>query len=107
MNDSNLVLPSIFNSNVARVAVPDQDFSAMSSNRFKEKQSESPSALGKSRNRRFNSVNMPDYDFVKSDLNTTVKLNDYCASILGPDAKNPETSVYFRKDLSYLDKLNP
>jgi hypothetical protein len=43
------------------------------------------------------------FDLVKNELNTTAKLNEYSATITGPDASQPHTALYYRKDLSFLD----
>ena len=62
--------------------------------------------------RRFKSLNTsratgPGFDLVKNELNDTAKLNEFSSSITGPDASQPQTGLYYRKDLSFLDKRVP
>lgn len=45
-------------------------------------------------------------DIIKN-LGTTKRLQDFAQQITGPDPQAPQTALYYRKDLSYIDKLLP
>lgn len=121
------MLPSLFNKDVADVAVPELASSVKRTPRdqglrklqnqqlghhtdiyISDRQGEELSRESNHRSRKTQSVNLRrKQDFVHTELNTTRKLEEFTKQILGPDLGNEGTSVYYRKELSYLDKLQP
>jgi len=46
-------------------------------------------------------------DDIIKNLGTTKRLHEFAQQITGPDPEAPQTALYYRKDLSYIDKLLP